>query len=211
MRPWSDFYDMVMPELPGCPRAAIDNALRESAIEFCEQSRAWRVLHPDVITVPGTAVYAFVPADGAAVHAISHATLDGRGLEMRGGETGTNGGDHHGRRGFPRYILGGAAHFTLVPEPDAAGVLAMTVILKPSIASTGIEDLLFVEYREPIVHGALARLMLSPKKPYSNIQLAAYHQQRFIVRTGAAGMRAANSHARVPMQTALARRGGSWD
>jgi len=38
---WSDFYDLVVPDLPGCPFAMVDNALRESAIAFCEQSLAW--------------------------------------------------------------------------------------------------------------------------------------------------------------------------
>lgn len=190
MKAWSEFYDMLMPELPGCPQAAANHALRQSAVGFCEQSLVWESVHPEVTIAAGIAAYAFSPPAGALVHAISHAMLDGNVLETsvpRGGSRG--------------YILGGATQFTLVPEPGAPGILVMTVTLKPSAASQGIEDWLFDEYREPITHGALARLMRSPKKPYSNMDLAAYHQQQFVIMTGAAGARAANRHARAALQT----------
>lgn len=215
MKEWSGFYDMLMPELPGCPQAAADHALRQSAVEFCEQSLVWQAFHPEVAISAGTADYAFSPPEGTRVHAISRAALDGSELEafVPGA-----GGSLHGQQGglgSPRYVIGGTARFTLAPEPAAAGVLAMTVALKPSPDSQGIEDWLFDEYREPIVHGTLARLMLSPKKPYSNIELAAYHRQQFTVKTGAAGARAATRHARAALQTLLpgwsGRRSEQWD
>jgi hypothetical protein len=109
--------------------------------------------------------------------------------------------------GKPRYVLGGPSSLTLVPTPDSNGILTITVALKPSAISTGIDDTLFHEYREAIIHGSMARLMLSPKKPYTNIQLAAYHQQQFIIKTAAAGMRVARGYARAPFQTAILRRG----
>ncbi|HEY6044772.1 MAG TPA: hypothetical protein VIU43_07720, partial [Nitrosospira sp.] len=59
------------------------------------------------------------------------------------------------------------------------------------------------EYRETIIHGALARLMLSPKKPYMNVQLAQYHDQQFAIRMADAGMRAARSYIRAPLRTRI--------
>lgn len=209
MKGWSDFYDMLMPELPGCPQAAADHALRQSAVEFCEQSLVWQAFHPEVAISAGTAAYAFSPPEGALVHAISRAALDGS--ELQTSVPDRDGGSLHGQHGglgSPRYVIGGATRFTLAPEPAATGILAMTVVLKPSPDSQGIEDWLFDEYREPIAHGTLARLMLSPKKPYSNIELAAYHRQQFIAKTGAAGARAANRHARAAWQTLLPGRSG---
>ena len=58
MKPWGDFYDLIMPDLPGCPFVVVDNALRQSAISFCEQSLAWRWDHPDISIAAGTAAYA---------------------------------------------------------------------------------------------------------------------------------------------------------
>ena len=215
MKEWGGFYDMLMPELPGCPQAAADHALRRCAVEFCEQSLVWQAFHPEVAISAGTADYAFSPPEGALVHAILRAALDGGELETS--VPGRAGGSLHGQQGgggSPRYVLGGTTRFTLAPEPAAAGILAMTVVLKPSPDSQGIEDWLFDEYREPIAHGTLARLMLSPKKPYSNIDLAAYHRQQFIVKTAAAGARAATRHARAALQTLLpgpsGRRSEQW-
>ncbi|MDQ3185983.1 MAG: hypothetical protein M3Q16_05880, partial [Pseudomonadota bacterium] len=85
--------------------------------------------------------------------------------------------------------------------------LTMTVALKPSPASNGIDDTQFNEFDEAIVHGALARLMLSPKKPYTSVQLAAYHQQQFAIKTAAAGMRVARSYTRASLRTAISQRG----
>lgn len=203
MKPWSDFYDLVMPELPGCPLVVADNALRQSAISFCEQALAWRWDHPGIPVVAGTATYPFTPPAGAAVHGIIHAALDGRKITSNTGESDIGVASWRDQSGTPAYILGGPAAATLVPNPDAAGILAMTVALKPSSSSAGIDDTQFNEYRDTIIHGALARLMLSPKKPYTHAQLAAYHQQQFSIGTAAAGLRVARSYTRAPLRTTI--------
>jgi hypothetical protein len=79
--------------------------------------------------------------------------------------------------------------------------------LKPSTSAAGIDDDIFNEYREAIVHGALSRLMLSPKKPYSSPPLATYHQQQFVVLTGQAGLRKDRNFTRAPLRTTILRRG----
>jgi hypothetical protein len=206
MKLWSDFYDLVVPDLPGCPLAVADNALRQFAIAFCEQSLAWRFEHPDIPVAVGTAEYLLAPPEGAVAHVITYAALDGEEIEpvdpaslpIR---------DRGRRAGKPRYMLSGPASVTLMSDLYAAGTLTLLVVLKPSATSMGIDNNLFDEYREAIVHGALARLMLSPGKPYTNPQFAAYHQQQFAVKAAAAGVRAARSNARIPLRTAILRRG----
>lgn len=206
MTPWSDFYDLIMPDLPGCPFMVVDNALRQSAISFCEQSLAWRWDHPDISVAGGMAAYAFAPPAGAAVHSIIHAALDGKEIESHAGESSINIADWRHRSGTPRYVLGGPTAVMLAPSPDTAGILRMIVALKPSPVSPGIDDSQFNEYREAIIHGGLARLMLSPKKPYTDAQLAAYHQQQFSIKTAAAGLRVSRSYMRAPLLTAIMRR-----
>jgi hypothetical protein len=203
MKPWSDFYDLVMPGLPGCPFMMVDNALRQAAIVFCEQSLAWRFHHPAVSVMAGTAEYAFIPPAGTTVHCITHAALNGKEIEFRAGESAITIRNWRNQSGTPLYVLGGATAATLVPVPDAAGMLAMTVALKPSASSGGIDDALFNEFREPIIHGALAQLLYLPKKPYTNAQLATYHQQQFSIGTAAAGVRVARSYTRAPLRTAI--------
>jgi len=207
MKPWRDFYDLMMPDLPGCPSAAADSALRQSAIAFCEQSLAWQGTHPDISVAAGTAEYAFTPPADAVVHSIIHAALNGEEIALYPGEAGMGSMNRHGRKDIQAYILAGAASLTLVPEARASGKLSMTVAFKPSPVSMGIVDAQFNEFREAIVHGALSRLMLSPKKPYSNIPLAQYHQQQFAVKTAAAGQRVARGYTRARLQTRIMARG----
>lgn len=212
MKLWRDFHDLMMPDVPGCPSAAADSALRQSAIAFCEQSLAWQGTHPDVAVAAGTAEYAFTPPADAVVHSIIHAALDAEEIALYPGEPGMGGVgmgsmSRHGRNGIPAYILAGSTSLTFMPAPGAPGTLSMIVAFKPSPVSTGIVDGQFNEYREAIVHGALMRLMLSPKKPYSSIQLAQYHQQQFAVKTAAAGQRVARAYTRAPLQTRIMTRG----
>ena len=207
MKLWREFYDLMMPDLPGCPSAAADSALRQSAVAFCEQSLAWQGTHPDVPVTAGVAEYAFTPPADAVVHLIIHAALGGEKIALYPGQPGMGIMNRHGWKGAPAYILAEAASLTLVPAPAAPGTLSMTVAFKPSPASMGIIDGQFNEYREAIVHGALARLMLSPKKPYSSTQLAQYHQQQFAVKTAAAGQRVARGYTRERLQTRMMARG----
>jgi hypothetical protein len=207
VKPWSDFYDLVAPHLPGCPAVAMDNALRQSAIAFCEQSLAWRFDHPPIAVESGVAAYPFAPPVGSVVHAILQATLDGREITCGAGGCDmaerNSGGSLSAMPSYPSYIFGGTGFLTLVPEPAANGSLALTAALKPSPTSTGVGEREFDEYRETIVHGALSRLMSSPKKPYTHLQLASYHQEQFGIKTGAAAMREGRGCTRTPLRTRI--------
>lgn len=203
---WESFYDYAASEVPGCPFPILDQALKQSAIAFCEQSLAWRYEHPAVAVVAATAEYAFVPPAEAVVHTIHFAAYEGKEISSHTGESDLRIWDWRNQTGTPEYVLGGATSLTLVPMPDVTGSLTMTVILKPSPTAIGVDDSMFNEFRTAIIHGALATLMLSPKKPYTNPQLGLIHQQQFTALTAGAGMRVARSYTRAPLQTSIMRR-----
>jgi hypothetical protein len=205
--PWRNLYDLVLPHLPGCPFPAVEVALRQAAISFCEQSLAWRHDHPEVTVVAGKAAYDFAPPPEAVVHAIMHARFNGRQIEAQAGDPGAHVTGWPDQAGTPRYVVGGAMTFTLVPVPDRQGTLALAVSLKPSPVATGIAREIFDEYRDAIAHGALARLMLSPKKPYADASRAAYHSHQFIIGAASAGIRQARNYTRAPLVTSILRRG----
>jgi hypothetical protein len=204
MKSWSDFYDLILPDVPGCPLAMADLALRQSAISFCEQSLAWKYEHPLISVVSSIAQYAFVLPDGAAVHALTYAALDGKELVSAMPEAERE--ILRNSSGTPAYVLAGGTFLKLVPKPDGPGALSVSVVLKPSPSAAGIDDSVFDEYRQAVAHGALARLMLSPRKPYTNAQLAPYHAQQFAIQSADAGTRAAKGHTRAPLQTRITRR-----
>jgi hypothetical protein len=203
MKPWSDFYDMAAADVPGCPLAVLDAALRLAAINFCEHSLAWVYDHPDIPVMPNIQSYAFAPPAGAVVHAILRAEFNGRKIGFSRAEVDRDISSRNNRTGMPEYMGASTTSLILMPTPGTSGMLAMTVALKPSPDAFGIDDSIFDEYREAIVHGALARLMLSPKKPYTNMQLAQYHDQLFGIRVADAGVRAARRHTRAPLRTRI--------
>lgn len=59
MKKWADFYDYLLPDVPGCPLAMADLQLRQAAREFCEMTMAWVEWLDDVTTVADVLEYDF--------------------------------------------------------------------------------------------------------------------------------------------------------
>jgi hypothetical protein len=207
MKVWSSFYDYLLPDVPGCPMVAMDFALRQSAIMFCIQSLAWRYEHPPISVVVDTDEYLFAPPADALVHAVLYAEFNDKEIDVNTRPNDMQIWNWRHSTGTPQYLLGGSTTLTLVPNPDVEGTLTLTVAVKPADNSIGIDDSIFTEYKDAIVHGAKGRLMMSPKKPYTDPQLAAMHLHEFAVRTTAAGVRAARGFTRAPLQTTMMSRG----
>lgn len=203
MTPWNAFFDLLAPDVPGCPQAAQVVALRQAAIAFCEQSLAWKYEPPDIQVAVGTAKYSFDTPVGTVSHAVTYAEFNDIQIETRVMERDISAWDLRHKTGKPEYVLGGPIYVTLVPTPDLKGTLKLTVVLKPAPSADGIDENLFNEYREAIVHGALGKLMLSPKKPYTDGASANYHKQMFLIKTAQAGVREAKSYNRAPLQTQI--------
>lgn len=203
MKLWSEFYNDLLPDVPGCPLVAMDHALRQSAIQFCVQSLAWRYEHPVIAVHVATDGYLYSPPEQALVYAVLYAEFNEEEINVSTRQDNIRILNWRHQSGKPQYILGGSTSLTLVPNPDIEGTLNMTVALKPDDRATGIDDTIFVEFRDPIVHGAKARLMLSPRKPYTNAELGTMHMHEFTVKTGAAGVRAARNFTRSPLQTTI--------
>jgi len=74
--------------------------------------------------------------------------------------------------------------FTVAPPPAEVVANAITgrIAFMPSRDSTAVEDVLYERYLDEIVAGALARLMVTPDQPYTDLKQAAANAARF--RTG---------------------------
>src|SRR5512146_2934310 len=106
MKLWSDFYDLAAPDVPGCPFAALDIALRQAAISFCEHTLAWRYDHPDIPVVSNMGSYTFSPPAGAVVAAIIYAEFNGREIGSSIAEADKQMASWRNQTGMPEYILG---------------------------------------------------------------------------------------------------------
>lgn len=89
----------------------------------------------------------------------------------------------------------------LLPPQSGNSALRIEAALKPTISSTTFPTWMLERYSETIAHGAKARMMLSPKKPYSDAKLGAYHQQQFFLGIADARTRAARGATRAALRT----------
>ena len=53
----ADFYRYITMDIPGCPLPVIDQAIVDTAIDFCSRSGAWRVWSEKLATVSGKDSY----------------------------------------------------------------------------------------------------------------------------------------------------------
>ena len=89
----------------------------------------------------------------------------------------------------------------LVMPPSAQGVLRINAALKPSRSSTTFPSWMFERYTTTIAAGAKAKLMLTPKKPYSDPQTGAARLMDFEGGIGEARVRMARGATRAPLRT----------
>lgn len=198
---FTDWYEDVLPHAPGCVPAIALDAIRKAAIQFCKETRIYQYDHPAVDVVATQATYAFVPPAGTVVTEILDAWYDDVPLDPKGrddlGNINSNWREWDGPR--PIYITQDDernARLAPIPSVSLTGGLKMLVALKPTIAATEIEDRIYEEYREEIADGALARLYISPKKPFTDLALAAAKAQMFRTHCNLAYNKAMRGHTR---------------
>lgn len=201
---WTDWYDEVLPDVPGCSQKVAKNAIRNAAIEFCERTLAWKVDLDPLNAVANQAAYPFEPPANTRVVRLLNVWYNGKRLTPK---TPADLDDLYAN--WPSAI-GTPLYYTqlspdeviLVPMPNAAlaNGIAQKVALKPTRASTGLEEYLYEKYLEEIAAGAKARLMLMQKKPWSNTAMGAANQALFEDAIASARYRAAKGYGAAPIR-----------
>ncbi|MES2415092.1 MAG: hypothetical protein V4614_14895 [Pseudomonadota bacterium] len=198
MKLWPAFYDLLLPDVPGCPPAMASLQLRHAAREFCERTKAWDEVRGPVVTIADTIEYTFlVNAAEEEVVKLLGGTLDGNELTVRSiNDMPGNWQTYPGvRAGILTQDL---TKFYLVPARAADMDIKTRIVLKPAVASTGVPDALFNQYAEVIAMGAKARLMLSPKKPYTDATMAGANRVMFDERVATIARAVEKSFSRTP-------------
>ncbi|BBL74174.1 hypothetical protein [Methylomagnum ishizawai] len=180
-----DFLGHVLPTVPGCPDLAAKLDILRACIQFCREARVWRAWLDPVDVVAGQMEYALPVPVGATVARVEEAGL---GDARLGPMTREDALERYGEgwdtalRGEPRnYLVPGPGTLALVPIParDGAALLKVFATLEPTPTAATVPDWLLADYPETIAHGALARLLAVPGKPWSHPQLALWHGRRF--------------------------------
>lgn len=179
-----DIAEYVRTEAHGAPDFVIERAIRESAIEFCVKTDAYRLEPETVQIIAGIDEYDLTIPNGTELNHIidiyrNRETLRpvsySRLLEVQGDGT---------QKAKPRYYAQrDNTVFYVAPVPSEKESLKVLYSVKPTSSSTTIPDTIGLEYREAIVHGAIFRLQMMSDQPWSNMGAAQSNKGLFDQRT----------------------------
>lgn len=218
---YADFLNYVIPWVPGCPTPLALQEIRNAMIELCEKALIIQRDHHPVTVLSNITDYDFEPPEGYLVTKIMKMWYLGQ--EMRPEQL-----DHQLLRGYaynndvvthlprqmgdPRFYSQKDEYgFFVWPIPKETKVDGITirVALKPKRICPDecdpVDDMIFEDYAETIAAGAKRRLMLIPKKPYSDPNQATAEQQLFMAGMNVARQRAVRGYVRSPLRVSIPR------
>lgn len=184
IRPLEDFFPLVMPYADMAPSPMVQQALRLSAVEFCERTRCWRHITTRTVLREESTI---VTPPYATIFEIESATFNGLRLIATQFTQIEQGVDDQGG-GQPAYISQKSPQsVTLIPRPmdglDPA-VLVLSMFLKPKCATEQpvassydpetdddynvVPEFLLVQHAESIAAGALRRLCDIPGQSFTD-------------------------------------------
>lgn len=182
------YYDLLLPELPGCLTSLVNLHLREIAREFCTSTSVWKQAFDAINLVAGQPTYDLdAPEANSEVVRVTRMTVNSVLLwddtDLRQpGHLATE--PKYVRNKPPFTLTPDLAQLTLmtdeVPTASTTGGLVLTGCMRPTITATSLPDFLRNQYSEALRHGTLARLMAMGKKPWTNLTLAAVYQQAYM-------------------------------
>jgi hypothetical protein len=194
------FLPRLLPSVTGCPVPLARQALIDSAIEFCEESGVVRGTTDPVTMIAGVATYDIdLPADLLTVQVL-RAWYGTRELTPAPDSLITAVGAYipdpnSGLGQEPIYFMASSpTEVTLYPAPGAGATdkLVLRVSTKPTRAAALVENLLYEDWAETLVAGALRRLHGTPDTPFFSDGAAARQNALFqfgIVRARAESLR----------------------
>lgn len=215
-RPLSDLLPLVVPHVATAPRPAIEQALRLSAIEWCERTRCWRHITTLAIDARRKAVAA---PPYATIHRIESARWNGEYDLTPVQFTQTDIIEGEDADSAPPAYLTQVSPNEVSVHPFEEGTLTLSAFLKPRSApqpGTGygddpadplasswnvVPEHVLIQSGEDVAAGALYRMMMTPGKDWTNFELGADHRARFNIAANDAYGREMRGQQRAPVRT----------
>jgi hypothetical protein len=179
---WDKLYPYVQPYVPGCPEVVIKAHLQEAAAEYCSNSEIWRYNLEPSYTSKNTSDYELDVPNRAVLENIMILVLDGVPL--------TKVSDRHfnpGSHADGSVLTGTPTHYSvfedasirMYPTPITKHTFTGVLVVKPSLASKGVEDFIFESHGRNIAAGAIARIAGIPNKEWSDPDVSMRSQIEF--------------------------------
>lgn len=187
----SDFLPWVAPHVVSAPDPLIEQAVRDTCIDFCERTGAVQAIDAQNV-VSGEPEYfvsaptmqrltavlqvnyldsklAYAPVDGVEHGAALRAGLDVVVDPTRGTP----------RTYYQRTPQDEAIYLWPVPDQSVAGALSVRAAFAPTRTASRVEDVLFDTWLQTVVSGTLARLLMIPGQAYTSVVVAQQHAERY--------------------------------
>jgi hypothetical protein len=180
---WSDFVSEVLPDVLGCPDVTIERAVRDSTIEFCDETLCYTVDMDPVTVFANMDVVDLDMPTGARLVQVLRAQIGPRALgRISRDDLFMSGRSWQTDKGMPQAItFDTESSIRLIPAPDQqlSEQLFLRFAVTPSMGSNSIPDAIGNRYFREIVHGAKAALLAIPGQPWFQPQLASAYRSLF--------------------------------
>ena len=169
MKQVTDFLPRVIPSVQGCPEPMAVRAVVDSAIAFCEESLVLREKQDAFSTVANTVAYDLDAPVAQQVARVLNVWVDGTVIDPIPSELiGIVDTRSTKPTGYYTTRVDSQWQLNLSPTPDAAYSVVVEVALRPTRDAKIVQDDLYNLWIEPIVAGAVGRLMSTPQQPFSD-------------------------------------------
>jgi hypothetical protein len=205
MKSLSPFMSRILPHVSGCPDVLAQEALLDTAIEFCEKTLVVQQTLDPLPTVSGEVEYTLeAPAHQAVVMPVAawfNTTMlkPVAANEVRNVQAYTNfvSGFELAEGDPTHYFWVAPGSVGMYPIPDATtdGTITVRAALKPTRTATQLEDVLFDDWIDPLVSGTLARLHASKDQIWSSADRSLLRSREF--RAGVQRARIEQSMGRI--------------
>jgi hypothetical protein len=183
MKLWADFFDFVLPMLPGVPQDLATLHIRSAAIDFLAETGVYQETLPPIDVVYGEPEFTLEAPDGFAMVRVMQMYCSGKEMNPDYEDRlASLGWDWRDQEGTPAaYIQYSSERVRLVPIPDRNidNGISVKVALKPSRLGTGIPDYVFEDYVEIIAAGAISSLAAIPAKPWTSADVETKYGAKF--------------------------------
>ncbi len=207
MKVLASFYDLLLPELPGCTTGLLDLHLVLWAREFCRTSHVWRSDFDAVDLVAEQATYD-LDASESQSEAVKVIRLTANDVVLYD-ELWSD----HSQTDAPKYTVGHPP-FTLsdtmleitlltdeIPTAAVVGGLEVYGSMRPKTTATSLPDFFLTEHAEVLRMGVLSRLMRMVKKPWSDAGQAQQYASQYQSLLQFAATNAQRGNTRAPLRT----------
>ncbi|CAB3972340.1 MULTISPECIES: hypothetical protein [Burkholderia] len=200
-----EFLTKVMPFAPTCPEPTAIEHIRAAARDFCEMTRLWRF--DDTFQIGDDPNVVCTPC-GAVIHEIERCDYNGKKLDPASLDWLDD--RHPNWRSDTQLWTGQPKWFTqvepntvrVVPAPiEPDGNIKVWLHLKPSEDADQLPDFLARDHMTIISWGALANILMLPKQPFTDTNMAVFFSGKFDAALGRKSKLQSSGQQRAPVRS----------